>query len=49
MHRLAEYGNLHKTEGFLAYLRGTFGVEPPALPHFDCIYIAQAKEGDPAG
>jgi len=44
---LAEFWKLHRTVDFLVYLKDTFGVAPLTIPHFDCIYIAQAKEGDP--
>jgi hypothetical protein len=47
MHSLAKYWDLHKTTDFLFYLKNTFGTAPLKLPLFDCIYIAQAKEGDP--
>jgi hypothetical protein len=45
--RLAEFWGFHKTAEFPEYLKHTFGVAPLEVPQFDCIYIAQAREGDP--
>lgn len=47
LHQFAQYWVLHRKPCFLAYLRETFEIAPLNLPHFDCLYIAQAKEGDP--
>lgn len=44
--KLAEYWPQHKAARFLDYLKDTFGTRPLASPHFDCIYIAQAEDGD---
>lgn len=47
LRRLTDYWNLHKTVDFLGYLTVTFGIVPVATPQFDCIYIAEAEDGDP--
>lgn len=43
---LSDYWRLHKTAFFLSYLMDTFGVTPQEYPRFDCLYIAEAEDGD---
>ena len=43
---LSEVWVFHKSEGFAAYLMEIFGKSIPGQASFDCIYIAQAEEGD---
>jgi len=43
---LSKLWNLHKTEGFKTHLMMTYGLRFDPLPTFECIYIAEAMEGD---